>query len=269
MKELVPATNGSPQRLQYHSSAASALTQLASEPVELPDEQKQEISSEGTTPADISSETESVPADLPDVSHTEQLSESDSEPAIPENNLPDNPTLDDAIRNALAQLTSLYYAKASNHTLENKYDEALESLKKSLEFDPQNILAHLTVGQIETSVGSLMSAATAYRNALKIIPHHEAAITGLTNVLYKQATSLTEDGKYLDAWSMVEECLGYRPKNVSVITLGARIQAKLGSKEESATLYKRALEISPSDQEAITGYAHLTAGLNENSGVQN
>jgi ABC-type polysaccharide/polyol phosphate transport system ATPase subunit len=260
---------------QYHNAAASALLTpqpneiLGIHPASLP-ENESEIDAVPETQAGPGVPAEALPptADgaaesLP--SEIDAVPETQAGPGVPAEALPptadgaaESLPIDIAINDALSQLTSLYYARASKFATGGNFVEALRDLQKSLDFSPGNILALMTVGQIETSAGSIDTAKEYFNRVLEIEPDHEGAITSLAVVSYMRAVELEKAEDYREAWTKFEEGFALLPDNIAVVLLGARLKGKLGVSGAAADLYQRALEIEPSNEEAIAGLAGLS-----------
>lgn len=74
---------------------------------------------------------------------------------------------------------------------EERFKEALESLRGVLQADPENPYAFFFLGQALYEVGELQPARDAYRACLKFAPQHLGARVALTHVLRK--LGLTRD----------------------------------------------------------------------------
>jgi Flp pilus assembly protein TadD len=68
---------------------------------------------------------------------------------------------------------------------EERFKEALESLRGVLQADPENPYAYFFLGQVLYEVGELEPSRDAYRAALKFAPQHLGARVALTHVLRK------------------------------------------------------------------------------------
>jgi chemotaxis protein methyltransferase CheR len=63
----------------------------------------------------------------------------------------------------------LHYIKAIILQEDNRYNEAITSLKQTLYLDPNHALAHFTLGNISLRCGDMKSAKKAFNNALDLV----------------------------------------------------------------------------------------------------
>lgn len=74
---------------------------------------------------------------------------------------------------------------------------------------------------------------------------------------YLEAKKFVEKGEQDAALVAIEKALGRDPRNAGYLVFEASLHEKVAQSEKAATAYKRALEITPGDPEAILGLARI------------
>jgi hypothetical protein len=82
-------------------------------------------------------------------------------------------------------------------TRQEKYDEAIASFRRALEFDPDNALTHYSLGVVLGGQNKLDEAAGCFRRALELEPDYAEAHHGYAFVLLSQA-------QFADGWREYE-----------------------------------------------------------------
>ena len=129
-------------------------------------------------------------------------------------------------------------------------DEAATVLSQTLKMAPDDPWAHYFVGRIALKRGDVVTAITAFGEALTRHPHNH----GLAMQLGELCAAL---GDYSRADLAYRHALLQRPDDVPTILKVARRLIDTGKFDEATTLLDHAQAIAPDDAECATGYVWL------------
>lgn len=170
-----------------------------------------------------------------------------------------------------------------------KFIEAIELIKDSIDEDNSNPIAFLNLGQILLAIGQYMNAAEAikkslrldkenpetwfelgntlrnlekkedaiqcYRNTLELYPEHYGATENLGVIL-------TNEKKFEEAEKMLLKTLEMRPHNVNCRVTYGDLLAESGEERQSIKQYKIALQLNPNLD--VIYFNHANSLKNEN-----
>lgn len=125
---------------------------------------------------------------------------------------------------------------------QNKRDEALPQIERSVEIDPRNPASQCDLGYLLTSAGRLEEAEAHLREALRLKPAFPEAQLNLGNLL-----RLT--GRRSEAEQAYAQAIGLRPKFAEALTNRAIVLLDLGRAREAEAMIRRALEQRPTAPE--------------------
>ena len=115
---------------------------------------------------------------------------------------------------------------------------AHDLVRRSIELDPANSAAHSDLGDIYCSLGSLASAALAYKSALELRPDHPDATRGLAAV--------TEKLRRLEAAAEAHRrAIEHAPADADALYALATDYKEMGSIEEAVEILKKAIQARP------------------------
>jgi Flp pilus assembly protein TadD len=124
-----------------------------------------------------------------------------------------------------------------------QWERAVESFRRWLACDPANAEAWCNVGAAYHQLREFALAEEAYRRALEIEPRYREAVVNLALLLTQSGRP--EEGAELIRCFLASEA----PCSRSLIAFGNACSA-LGSVDEAASAYDRALELNPTDVDA-------------------
>jgi tetratricopeptide (TPR) repeat protein len=122
----------------------------------------------------------------------------------------------------------------------NALDEAINELRRAVEFDPAFVEAYTNLGNFLAQRGARNEAIVHLRRALQIDPAFANAHNTLGNVL-------ADTGALNEAIEHFHKALQIDPHSAGTHYNLARVLAKRGDQEEAIAQYRAALEIDPGD----------------------
>ncbi len=132
---------------------------------------------------------------------------------------------------------------ARAYDAQDRTEEAMDELHRSLALDPQLPEAHFAMGFIAWSTRDLVRAEKEFRTELSLNPHHTASWYYLFDIL------MTE-GKVAEADTVLIKLARQSP-NAYLTHFGlAKMQEQKDDFQEAASHYRRAIEIEPNHPEA-------------------
>ncbi|WP_254565297.1 tetratricopeptide repeat protein [Oscillatoria sp. HE19RPO] len=138
--------------------------------------------------------------------------------------------MDSSHPQALCGLGMLYYQQG-------RYEDALDYLEQSLEFDANQAICHYTQGLVLAKLGYLAEATTAYHQAITVDPGYLNAYSELGNVCI-------ERGELTQAETAYRHRIALSPDWQSYVSLGHLFIAQQRV-DEAISAYQTALELQP------------------------
>ncbi len=115
----------------------------------------------------------------------------------------------------MSEARSVYLQLAESHLKSKRQQQAVETLRKLLDLEPDNIRIQLRLADLYLAIGQKEEAALAYLNS---------------------AHRMLDKGDFLEAKKMADRALLAAPKNPRVIAMKARAAAALGENEDAVRL---------------------------------
>ena len=135
------------------------------------------------------------------------------------------------------------------------YEEAIESYKRALKINPNYFEVYNNLGVALNDSKNPKDAISYLRKALKINPHYPEAYNNLGNAL-KEIERLDQ------AIESYENAIKLNPKFIDPYTNLAIVFASKKNENEKAEYYfKKALEISPENSEALKYYSDFLVSI--------
>lgn len=147
------------------------------------------------------------------------------------------------------------YAQAHSNlgmTLKNfsRFEPAVASYGEAIRLRPNEPGFHLNLGNALSALGDLWEAEKAYRRALELRPEYPAALSGL-------ALTLSELGRPEDAIALGLDAIKRQYKVAAYHSTLGRSYREARSPEKAVASFRTALELDPSDMEAVRYIALL------------
>ncbi len=170
---------------------------------------------------------------------------------------------------------------------------AIESYKKALELDPASAKIHVEIARLERRIGQFDLAIKHLEKAVQLDPglmdaridlgycylvsHRYKDAKAMADVVLKsnpgnvQARLLLNDrdalrGDYEKALGQIEKLLHDSPKDFLLLIRKGDLNLLLGRKEEAKRSYRAALEIAPSSDVALLGWANFCGVIGDPDG---
>src|SRR3990172_7423414 len=115
----------------------------------------------------------------------------------------------------MSEARSIYLQLAEAHLKSKRQQQAVDTLRKLLDLEPDNIRIQLRLADLYQAIGQKEEAALAYLNS---------------------AHRMLDKGEFIEAKKMADRAQLAAPKNPRVITMKARAAAALGENEEAIRL---------------------------------
>ena len=142
--------------------------------------------------------------------------------------------------------------------LEGEDSDKIESYKKAIRIDPDDVKAHNNLGLAYDKSGKYKEAIESYKQAIKIDPDYATAHNNL-GVVYGEL------GKYYDAIEAYKQAIKIKPDYANAhFNLGIAYGG-LGRHQEAIESFKQAIRIDPYNADAHfnLGVAYVKSGMNE------
>lgn len=136
-----------------------------------------------------------------------------------------------------------YYNMGLIYHYLDKYEEAIECYKKSLELNPKKDDAYNNMGTTYRKLGKEQEAIESYKQAIEINPKQNDAY-------YNMGNAYDDIGKYEKAIELYTKAIEINPKDDGSYYNMGNTYRKLGKYEESIELYKKSIEINPEDDDS-------------------
>lgn len=115
-------------------------------------------------------------------------------------------------------------------------DDAINALREALRFSPDNLPLHKHLAESFVKLGRFDEAETAYRDALRVVPHQVDLKLGLANAYYQQT-------KNSAALVIVEDLIQQSDPPAAAYILHAKLLLRAGEPQRAAHQYREAIEI--------------------------
>ena len=155
--------------------------------------------------------------------------------------------MDSSHSQALCGLGMLYYRQG-------RYEDALDYLEQSLQFDANQAICHYTQGLVLAKLGYLVEAKTAYHQAVTVDPGYLNAYSELGNVCI-------ERGELTQAETAYRHRIALNPDWQSYVSLGHLFIAQQRI-DEAISAYQTALELQPRHPEILSSLGIAFAAKN-------
>ena len=173
---------------------------------------------------------------------------------------------------------------------ENKYEEAIEAIDKSLEVNPGDNIALTIKGNALANLGSHEEALEVFNKALEIDPNNNFTLTVKGNALvnigkYEEAlevfnkaleinpdndytliskgNALADIGKYEEALEVFNKALGIDPNNAYTLLNKGVVLADIGEYEEALEVFNKSLKINPNNDYTLINKGNALADIGE------
>jgi tetratricopeptide (TPR) repeat protein len=150
-----------------------------------------------------------------------------------------------------------YSDKGDDLLAEQRYADAVEAFRKSLDLDAASESVHYNHAIALAAVGQTNEAIVAYEQALKIAPDYAEAHNNLGNLLLRR-------GDYEEAMKHFREAISVNPADArGYNNLGIAL-ARQGQQEQALNQFAKAVELDPAYLEARFNLAQAHAALKQN-----
>jgi adenylate cyclase len=161
-------------------------------------------------------------------------------------------------------LPEAYTAMGLSYFIWSKYEEAAQSVRKAIELNPDDFIAHWTLGRIHLSTGNPEAAEGECRRVIELKPGFYVAYADLRMAL--QSMGRTEEAEVLSkklADELVPNYLLQNPDDARARMFYAISLSEVGRREEAMQEGAAALELSPGDSVMLYNGACLYAQMGE------
>jgi adenylate cyclase len=163
-----------------------------------------------------------------------------------------------------SSLPEAYTAMGLSYFIWSKYDEAAQSVRKAIELNPDDFIAHWTLGRIHLSTGNPEAAEGLCRRVIELKPGFYVAYADLRMAF--QAMGRTDEAEALSrklALELVPNYLLKNPDDARARMFYAISLSEIGRREDAVREGETALELSPGDSVMLYNGACLYAQLGE------
>lgn len=163
-----------------------------------------------------------------------------------------------------SSLPEAYTAMGLSYFIWSKYDEAAQSVRKAIELNPDDFIAHWTLGRIHLSTGNPEAAEGLCRRVIELKPGFYVAYADLRMAF--QAMGRTDEAEELSrklALELVPNYLLKNPDDARARMFYAISLSEIGRREDAVREGDTALELSPGDSVMLYNGACLYAQLGE------
>lgn len=163
-----------------------------------------------------------------------------------------------------SNLPEAYTAMGLSYFIWSKYDEAAQSVRKAIELNPDDFIAHWTLGRIHLSTGNPAEAEDLCRRVIELKPGFYVAYADLRMAF--QAMGRTDEAEALSrklATELVPNYLLQNPDDARARMFYAISLSEIGRREDAVREGATALELSPGDSVMLYNGACLYSQLGE------
>jgi adenylate cyclase len=163
-----------------------------------------------------------------------------------------------------SNLPEAYTAMGLSYFIWSKYDEAAQSVRKAIELNPDDFIAHWTLGRIHLSTGKPEEAEALCRRVIELKPGFYVAYADLRmayQILGKVEQSEALSRKLAD--ELVPNYLLKNPDDARARMFYAISLSEVGRREDAVREGAAALDLSPGDSVMLYNGACLYAQLGE------
>jgi tetratricopeptide (TPR) repeat protein len=163
-----------------------------------------------------------------------------------------------------SNLPEAYTAMGLSYFIWSKYDEAAQSVRKAIELNPDDFIAHWTLGRIHLSTGKPAEAEPLCRRVIELKPGFYVAYADLR--MAYQALGRIKEAEELSrklADELVPNYLLQNPDDARARMFLAISLSEVGRREDAIREGATALELSPGDSVMLYNGACLYAQLGE------
>lgn len=138
-------------------------------------------------------------------------------------------------------------------SMQQRYDEAVVSLRAALELVPDDALSYNSLGNALGQLGDKAGAAAAFARASALQP-------GVAAIWFNLGKALSEDWRDAEALAALDRALTLDPQNQEARFLRANVLRVTGRAAEAADAYRAILREQPLNAEAWLGLSNLKQG---------
>jgi adenylate cyclase len=163
-----------------------------------------------------------------------------------------------------SNLPEAYTAMGLSYFIWSKYEEAAQSVRKAIELNPDDFIAHWTLGRIHLSTGKPAEAEALCRRVIELKPGFYVAYADLR--MAYQAMGRTAEAEALSrklAEELVPNYLLQNPDDARARMFYAISLSEIGRREDAVREGATALELSPGDSVMLYNGACLYSQLGE------
>jgi TolB-like protein/Flp pilus assembly protein TadD len=160
-------------------------------------------------------------------------------------------------------LPEAYRAMGLSYFLWGKFDEATASCKKAIEIDPDDFIAHWTLGRICFTEGKLEQALPLFRRVAEIKPGFYAAHFDVAQTCLGMGRAAEAEAAYRTLNELLPNYLLQNPDDARARLIHATQLASAGRRDEAISEGAKALESSPGDPVMLYNAACLYVNLDE------
>lgn len=178
--------------------------------------------------------TEKIPPQNVETRETEIIIKQDL-PSVSEVN--ENPQKQKSSR------VSRLIASGYGYYLQGKYQEAINSYKKALSFDPRNVQGNYELGVIYQDMGNLPEAIIFYQKTITINPNY---IDAYKKLAFIKATS----GDIIEATKLYEKVISFDPNDSKAYFMLGKLLKENGNNQKAYEALEKSIVLDPNNAKA-------------------
>jgi tetratricopeptide (TPR) repeat protein len=141
-----------------------------------------------------------------------------------------------------------YQNLASAYLALKDYDNAINSYKKVVEINPNNLEIYKILGDTQMKIADYQEAVDSYRNALKLSPDQ-------FQQLFDYGASLLYTNKTMEALEVLKNALKIKPDHLECMNKIASSLSTVQDYKASKAMYQKLMTLAPDSLPPIIGYA--------------
>lgn len=143
---------------------------------------------------------------------------------------------------ALDEEYSAFYGLGLCYKNSKQYKDAITALESSIKLKPDFEGSHNALGGVHLIEGQFDEAINSFKTALKYNPKLSPALKGITEAYAGKGQLLYDQGKLEEAGTLIDEALQQQSDNAKLYILAARIYNKLERPEKALDAANQALK---------------------------
>ena len=142
----------------------------------------------------------------------------------------------------------IFRAEAAIHSAEGDFENAIQTTKRLIALQPDNVENFLTLGIFQQQGGQLSASESTLRRALALHPENLDASFNLAVILLRQ-------GRFQDSENQLEEYKRYSPNSANTLRLTGMIKRSRGQLSSAANALEQALILESENTDVLGNLA--------------